>query len=138
LRTNNSLVIRQIPLVVSSMSTLKTEMLTEEQVIAAPESDYMNQEQLDFFREKLIELHKSTCIRIQEAKDQMMSPMDISDPNDRATIEEQANIALRIVEREQKLLPKIQQSLERIRYGDYGYCLETGGKNLERDERTPL
>lgn len=98
---------------------------TEEQILAAPEDDYMNDEQLEFFRQKLIELHDTTRARIQEAKDQMCAPIAESDPNDRASYEEQAGIALRIVDREQKLLPKIQQSLERIRMGTYGYCLES-------------
>lgn len=108
------------------MSPSKPRSLTEEQIIAAPESEYMNPGQLEFFRERLLDLHKSTSARIQEAKEQMVSPMDFSDPSDRATSEEESNIALRILEREQKLLPKIQQSLERIHSGDYGYCLESG------------
>ena len=60
------------------------------------------------------------------AKEQLDSPMDYSDPSDRATSEEQSNIALKIVEREQKLLPKIKKALENIRQGEYGYCLESG------------
>ncbi len=56
----------------------------------------------------------------------MASPISSSDANDRASSEEQSNLALRIVDREQKLLPKIRQSLERIRLGDYGYCQESG------------
>ena len=107
-------------------ATSKNKKLTEEQILKARKSDYMNTDQLEFFRQRLIDLHSTTCARIQEAKDQMVSPMDFSDPSDRATCEEQSAIALRIVDREQKLLPKIQQSLERIRLGEYGYCEETG------------
>ena len=110
----------------NTSNSSKTCELTEEQILQAPESDYMNAEQLEFFRQKLLELHDTTRERIREAKAQMTSPMDFSDPSDRATSEEQSSIALRIVDREQKLLPKIQQSLERIRLGDYGYCMETG------------
>ena len=99
--------------------------LTEEQILKEPESNYMNEEQLAFFRNRLIELHDLTRTRIQQAKDQMASPMDYSDPSDRATCEEQSEIALKIVDREQKLLPKIQQALERIRTGSYGYCIES-------------
>ena len=99
--------------------------LSEEQILAAPESDYMNAEQLAFFRQRLMELYDSTCDRIQEAKEQMVAPMDFSDPSDRASCEEQSEIALKIVDREQKLLPKIRQSLERITEGSYGYCLES-------------
>ena len=110
------------------MSSSKSEshQLSEEQIIEAPESDYMNDEQLAFFKNRLIELHESTRERIQEARDQMASRPDTGDENDRASWEEQCSIALRIVEREQKLLPKIQQSMERIRLGTYGYCLESG------------
>ena len=106
-------------------SNAKIRKLSEKQILEAPESDYMNADQLEFFRQKLVELHDSTLARIQEAKDQMSAPIAESDPNDRATSEEQSSIALRVVDREQKLLPKIQQSLERIRLGNYGYCLET-------------
>lgn len=105
---------------------MASKVITEEQILKAPASEYMNQEQLDFFTQRLLDLYQSTSERIQEAKAQMVSPMDFSDPSDRATSEEESNIALRILEREQKLLPKIHQSLERIRNGEYGYCLESG------------
>ena len=86
----------------------------------------MSDEQLAFFRQKLIDLYESTCVSIKEAKDKILTPIDLSDANDRASSEEQSNIALRIVDREQKLLPKIQQSLKQIQDGSYGYCLESG------------
>lgn len=105
---------------------LTSNTMTKEQILAAPEEDYMNQEQLAFFKELLIELHDSTRLRVQETKDLMSSPMDLSDESDRATWEEQCAIYLRIVDREQKLLPKIEKALERIRIGDFGYCLESG------------
>lgn len=100
--------------------------LSEKQILEADESDYMSPEQLEFFKNKLSELYESVCARIQEAKDQVSSPIGLSDPNDRASCEEQSSIALRIMDREQKLLPKIRQALERIRQGTYGYCIESG------------
>ncbi|NRA24780.1 MAG: RNA polymerase-binding protein DksA [Oleispira sp.] len=105
---------------------LETQKLIEEQIKEAPDKDYMNEEQLAFFKELLIELHESTRKRVQEFKDHISSPMELSDESDRATWEEQCAISLRIVDREQKLLPKIRQALERIRLGDYGYCQESG------------
>ncbi|WP_325894708.1 TraR/DksA family transcriptional regulator [Grimontia sp. NTOU-MAR1] len=104
----------------------KTKILTEEEILKQPESKYMDDDQLAFFKQRLINLHEATRARIEGATEQMVSPMDFSDPSDRATSEEQSALALRIVEREQKLLPKIQLSLERIRLSTYGYCLETG------------
>jgi len=106
-------------------SNVKTRELSQKQILEAPESDYMNANQLEFFRRRLVELHDSTRARIQDAKDQMSTPISESDPSDRATSEEQSSIALRVVDREQKLLPKIQQSLERIHLGTYGYCQES-------------
>lgn len=101
-------------------------VLTEEALLAAPESDYMNDAQLAFFKAKLIELHDSTRERIKEVKDQMLNRPDLADDSDRASWEEQCAISMRIVDREQKLLPKIQQALERMRLGHYGFCEETG------------
>ena len=101
-------------------------LLTKEEILAAPEANYMNADQLAFFRQLLIDLHESTMVRVREAKEQMSCSFDSSDVSDRATWEEQSNLALRIVDREQKLLPKIQQALERIRCDDFGYCLESG------------
>lgn len=108
------------------MSSKSKNTLSEAEILSAPEEDYMNAEQLEFFKKLLIELHDSTCARIKEAKAQMNTPVEFSDECDRASSEEQSALALRIVDREQKLLPKIQQSLERIRLGSYGYCLESG------------
>ena len=105
---------------------MNIQQLTEEQIQEASESDYMNTEQLAFFKNKLLELYEATNFRIQEARDQMAKPLDdLSDLNDRASWEERSSVALRIVDREQNLLPKIQQSLDRIRLGTYGYCLES-------------
>ena len=101
-------------------------LLSEQQITQSNESDYMNEQQLAFFKDRLIKLYDSTRDRIQEAREQMLIPPALSDESDRASWEEQCAISMRIVDREQKLLPKIQLSLERIRLGTYGYCLETG------------
>lgn len=99
--------------------------LTKEQILKASKSDYMNTEQLEYFRSLLMQLHESISGRIQEAKNKMASPPELNDDSDRASWEEECSTSLRILDREQKLLPKIIQSLERIRLGTYGYCLES-------------
>lgn len=98
---------------------------SEQKLIQASESDYMDQAQLEFFKLRLTELREVTLNRIDEVKQQMQISPDLSDDSDRASWEEQCAISLRIVDREQKLLPKIAQALHRIRHGTYGYCLET-------------
>lgn len=107
------------------MDKLETHKLIEAR-FTDPAEDYMNEAQLALFKKLLIELHDSTKERIKKFKDQISSPMELSDDSDRATWEEQCALSLRIVDREQKLLPKIQQALERIRLGEYGYCKESG------------
>jgi DnaK suppressor protein len=57
------------------------------------------------------------------------------DPADRATQEEEFSLELRARDRERKLIKKIDESLEMISNGDYGYCatcgVEIGLKRLE-------
>lgn len=101
-------------------------LLSKEEVLQAPEDDYMNDDQLEYFKHSLIMLHEITLERIKEAKEEMTCSHDLSDVSDQASWEERSSILLRIVDREQKLLPKIKQALERIRLKDYGYCKESG------------
>ncbi|WP_246616494.1 hypothetical protein [Thaumasiovibrio subtropicus] len=96
------------------MSDTITTVMTEEEILSAPESDYMNEAQQRFFKQRLLDLYEATCDHIQHAKEEMEAPMGFSDELDRASSEEQSMIALRIIDREQKLLPKIQQSLTRL------------------------
>ena len=57
------------------------------------------------------------------------------DPADRATQEEEFSLELRTRDRERKLIKKIDESLEMISSGEYGYCetcgVEIGLKRLE-------
>ena len=57
------------------------------------------------------------------------------DPADRATQEEEFSLELRTRDRERKLIKKIDESLEMISNGEYGYCetcgVEVGLKRLE-------
>lgn len=108
------------------MNMKKVELMTEKELLSAPEDDYMNEAQLAFFENKLEELYQATVDHIESIKADMETPMGFSDENDRASSEEQSAISLRIIDREQKLLPKIRESLARLRAGDYGYCLESG------------
>lgn len=101
-------------------------MLTQSQLLAAKSADYMNAQHLAFFEEKLRSLHTETLEHIETARQQLANRPELRDDADRAQYEEDARIALRIVDRERKLLPKIEKALKRIRRGEYGYCLETG------------
>ena len=101
-------------------------MLTKEKILKAPKKNYMNEDQLVFFQSLLNDLKQETLTHIREAKDRLSNPPSCSDEVDRAQHEIDSMLFLRIVERESKLLPKIDKAIMRIKAGDYGFCLETG------------
>ena len=101
--------------------------LTEPEVLAMPDSEYMNDKQLEFFRVKLQTLKDDLLSNAGETTEHLREDTSIvPDPADRATIEEEHALELRTRDRERKLLKKISQSLARIESGEYGFCDETG------------
>lgn len=101
--------------------------LTEDELLAMPESEYMNEQQIDFFRARLKALKDDLLSNAGETTEHLREDTSIvPDPADRATIEEEHALELRTRDRERKLLKKIAQSLARLENGDYGYCDETG------------
>lgn len=101
-------------------------MLTKDELLAAPEAEYMSDEQLTFFKQYLLDLKQTTMNHIEEVKNTLSSPPDFSDEVDRAQYEEESRLALRILDRERMLLGKIAKSLKQIEDKSYGYCLESG------------
>ena len=103
-----------------------TPILTEEQILQMPESDYMNDAQLAFFRARLRQMEADIRNNAGETTEHLRETVIVPDPADRATIEEEHALELRTRDRERKLLKKIEQALATIDSGDYGYCEETG------------
>ncbi|MBE7419978.1 MAG: RNA polymerase-binding protein DksA [Ideonella sp.] len=101
--------------------------LSEDELLAMPDAEYMNEKQLEFFRSRLQALKDDLLSNAGETTEHLREDTSIvPDPADRATIEEEHALELRTRDRERKLLKKISQSLARIDAGDYGYCDETG------------
>ncbi|MFO1330340.1 MAG: RNA polymerase-binding protein DksA [Rubrivivax sp.] len=101
--------------------------LSEAELLAMPEAEYMNDKQLDFFRTRLQQQKDDLLSNAGETTEHLREDTSIvPDPADRATIEEEHALELRTRDRERKLLKKIAQSLARLDSGDYGYCDETG------------
>ena len=101
--------------------------LTEAELMAMPDGEYMNDKQLDFFRARLEAQKEDLLSNAGETTEHLREDTSIvPDPADRATIEEEHALELRTRDRERKLLKKIEQSIARIDAGDYGYCDETG------------
>ena len=101
--------------------------LKDSELMAMPDSEYMNEVQLAAFRLKLSSLKRDILNSAGETTEHLREDTSVvPDPADRATIEEEHALELRTRDRERKLLKKIEQSIARIDAGDYGYCDETG------------
>lgn len=115
------------PKLANNWKTKAADMLSDEEVKAMPDSEYMNEKQLAFFRYKLSVLKQDIHNSAGETTEHLREDtVVVPDPADRATIEEEHALELRTRDRERKLLKKIEQSIARIDSGDYGYCDETG------------
>ena len=107
------------------MAAKKT-LLTEQELLAMPEKDYMDDRQLAFFRNRLVEMEAELRINADQTTEHLRETVVVPDPADRATIEEEHALELRTRDRERKLLKKVQAAIQRIDSGDYGWCEETG------------
>ncbi len=101
-------------------------VMSEAEILAAPDKDYMNPAQLHFFKVRLQTMEQDILRNAGETTEHLRESIIVPDPADRATIEEEHALELRTRDRERKLLKKIQQSIHRIDSGEYGYCEETG------------
>ena len=115
------------PKLANNWKTKAIDQLTDEEVIAMSDNDYMNDTQMAFFRLKLLCLKNDILSNAGETTVHLREDtVVVPDPADRATIEEEHALELRTRDRERKLLKKIDQSINRIDAGDYGFCDETG------------
>lgn len=102
--------------------------------------EFMNARQLEYFRRKLLRWRQDL---LREAGDTLASlsagGITEADLTDRASVETDRALELRTRDRARKLISKIDQALERIENGTYGYCEETGEPiGLKRLEARPI
>jgi DnaK suppressor protein len=119
--------IKKDPKLANNWKTKPLAELTDADLMAMPDSEYMNDVQMAAFRLKLSILKQDMLNNAGETTEHLREDTSVvPDPADRATIEEEHALELRTRDRERKLLKKIEQSIGRIDAGDYGYCDETG------------
>lgn len=119
--------IQKDPKRANNWKSLPVEQLTDQDILSMPDSEYMNDVQLAYFRRKLSQLKADMLANAGETTEHLREDtVVVPDPADRATIEEEHALELRTRDRERKLLKKIEQAIARIDAGDYGYCDETG------------
>ncbi|MBK6593738.1 MAG: RNA polymerase-binding protein DksA [Burkholderiales bacterium] len=119
--------IKKDPKLANNWKTTPAAQLSDAELMAMPDTEYMNTVQLAVFRLKLMKLKLDILNSAGETTEHLREDTSVvPDPADRATIEEEHALELRTRDRERKLLKKIEQSIGRIDAGDYGYCDETG------------
>lgn len=121
------------------MNMFKITKLPEEYK-PSKDKEYMCQNHLEYFRQKLLEWKSSLLSESQETLNHLKEEhWNESDPNDQATTETETAFELRTRDRYRKLCEKIEQALKRIEEGEYGYCEETGEPiGIKRLEARPI
>ncbi len=101
---------------------------------------YMGTKQLEYFRRKLNEWRESLVEESQQTLEHMRdAQQEGGDDAERASRETEISFELRTRDRYRKLLRKIDEALERIDDGSYGFCEETGDPiGIGRLEARPI
>ncbi len=104
------------------------------------DEEYMNDMQLEYFRQKLLNWKKSLIGQSKDTLDDLrQGGLNQPDQIDRASLESDKALELRTRDRARKLISKIDEALKRIEDGVYGYCEETGEPiGIERLEVRPV
>jgi DnaK suppressor protein len=104
--------------------------------VPAAGEEYMSEKQIAHFRAILSSLKGELMEDIERTVHTMQDEATVfADPNDRASQESDIALELRNRDRERKLIKKIDEALNRLNEGEYGYCdscgVEIGLKRLE-------
>lgn len=103
--------------------------------------EFMNPVMLEYFRLKLVAWREDLLRESSETIKNSLQGEQLQKPDltDRASAETDHALELRTRDRERKLINKINQALQRIDDGEYGYCEETGDPiNVARLDARPV
>ncbi len=111
--------------------------------IPSEKEEYMNVNQLEYFRRKLFswkeEVLNNSKESFEELKDNNEAGGDSKDEGDSADSETNRQLSLRKIDRDNKLIKQIDSALDRIKNGTFGYCIVTGDKiGIARLEVRPI
>lgn len=90
------------------------------------DKEYMSEMMLEYFKQQLLnwrlQLKEEAASTINELRNNSAFQ---ADPSDQASLEYGQAVELRTRDRERKLITKIDEAIDRIEDGDFGYCIET-------------
>ena len=125
---------------IMGLDFVKSKEFLKEDYRPSEDEPFMNENQVEYFRNKLLDWKKSI---LSESKDTIKGMKEetrnIPDVADRASEETDRALELRTRDRQRKLISKIDSALRRIDDGSYGYCDETGEPiSLKRLDARPI
>src|SRR5271170_8125819 len=114
--------------------------LKEADYVPSEDEPFMNDQQLNFFKKKLLDWKEDILKETRETVGHLQAETENHpDLADRASSETDRALELRTRDRQRKLISKIDDALRRIEEGAYGYCEETGEPiGLARLEARPI
>ncbi len=114
--------------------------LKDEEYRPTEDEPFMNDRQLEYFRNKLLDWKEDILRESRETVTHLQSETENHpDLADRASSETDRALELRTRDRQRKLISKIDDALRRIDERVYGYCEETGEPiGLARLEARPI
>lgn len=107
-------------------SRMRPLQLTDAQMIQMDDALYMGDAQKQFFRERLLALEDMLVARSRETAAEIAVAAAGADPIDRASAEEEHQLAIAGRARDSQQLLEVRAALRRIDTDDFGFCLETG------------
>lgn len=99
-------------------------MLTREQMIVAADENFMDDEQLSYIRQLLLDMRLELYVSV--STDSAVAEQKCPDKLDQAAVEEQWMVQITRRAHETDLLNDIDKALHRVTTGEYGYCEFSG------------
>ncbi|MBJ2286702.1 MULTISPECIES: TraR/DksA family transcriptional regulator [Pseudomonas] len=100
--------------------------MTPQQLLDQPKDQYMEPQQIAFFRELLLSQRRDAVARIEALRSDMSGLEKAADEVDVALIEQERQGLLTSIDRENQNIREIKLALDAIDTGEYGWCAETG------------
>lgn len=119
---------------------MKSEVFLPQDYQPAEDEPFMNAQQLEYFRRKLVAWRQDLLDGSRETIEGLQDgTRAIPDVADRASEETDRALELRTRDRQRKLVSKIESALRRIEEGEFGYCEMTGEPiSLKRLDARPI
>lgn len=101
-------------------------MAQDQQITFSEDDEELTQEELDYFKAKLLAERETVKARLQSRLTEMANPERPADELDQAGKLSDQAFLLRLADKERKLLAQIERALEKFGNEEYGYCEGTG------------